>query len=266
MTTSMNGRATITATGIEKSFGTNAVLRGIDLEVAEGEVLAIVGPSGSGKSTLLRSLNLLERPDAGIVRIGDVTVSAPHVARRDAQALRRQSAMVFQHSNLFRNRTALQNVTDVLRRPVRGDVRERGLDLLASVGLTPAVGNQYPATLSGGQAQRVGIARALAVHPRVLLLDEPTSALDPELVGEVLAVIRGLAEQRMTMVIVTHEMTFAAEVADRVVFMDEGVVVEEGPARDVLTAPREDRTRRFLSQVTGLTPAAQPAVPMRVVS
>jgi ABC-type polar amino acid transport system ATPase subunit len=238
--------------GLRKSFGPKRVLEGIDLQVRQGEVVAIIGPSGSGKSTLLRCLNLLESPDAGTITIGDARVTAGRIGRRDAALLRSKTAMVFQHYNLFRNRTVLQNVTDSVllkRRASRADAQRTGLALLDRVGINEEVVAQFPVTLSGGQAQRVSIARALAVEPEAVLFDEPTSALDPELVHEVLAVIRDLAEQKTTMVIVTHEMRFAAEVADRVVFMDQGRIVEEGPARELIGNPREARTKQFLRQV-----------------
>lgn len=238
--------------GLHKSFGQKRVLQGIDLQVEQGEVVAIIGPSGSGKSTLLRCLNLLETPDAGTIRIGDAQVHAGRIGRRDAAHLRSKTAMVFQHYNLFRNRTVLQNVTDSIllkRRAGRAAAERTGLALLDRVGINQEVIAQFPVTLSGGQAQRVSIARALAVEPEAVLFDEPTSALDPELVHEVLAVIRSLAEQETTMVIVTHEMGFAAEVADRVIFMDQGRIVEQGPARELISNPREARTKQFLRQV-----------------
>ncbi|MGO1623034.1 amino acid ABC transporter ATP-binding protein [Flaviflexus sp.] len=240
----------ITVHNLRKNFGTNEVLKGIDLEVHRGEVVAVVGPSGSGKSTLLRCLNLLESPDAGTIKIGDAQISAegkiPHSA---ARALRSKTAMVFQHYNLFRNRTALNNVRDSIEmRKVAHRIEATTIaqDLLRRVGITADVERQYPITLSGGQSQRVSIARALAINPEAILLDEPTSALDPELVGEVLTVIRQLAAEHTTMVIVTHEMTFASEVADRVIFMDDGQIVEQGTARDVIFNPRHPRTKQFL--------------------
>lgn len=237
--------------GLHKSFGSKNVLSGIDLQVDEGEVVAIIGPSGSGKSTLLRCLNLLETPDQGRISIGDATVTAGKISRHEAHHLRSKTAMVFQSYNLFRNRTVLQNVTDPIvsqGRARSGEARRLGLELLLSVGITDEVIQQYPITLSGGQSQRVSIARALAVQPEAILFDEPTSSLDPELVSEVLGVIRALAQQKTTMVIVTHEMEFAADVADRVIFMDGGIVVESGPARDLIRRPQLERTRRFLRQ------------------
>ncbi|MEE6273453.1 amino acid ABC transporter ATP-binding protein [Georgenia wangjunii] len=238
--------------GLRKSFGTNLVLDGVDLQVEEGEVVAVIGPSGSGKSTLLRCLNLLEEPDGGTITINDVTVNPPRFSAKQAYALRQQTAMVFQNYNLFRNKTALRNVTEALvvgKKMSRAEADVQGRRLLTRVGLSEETIQQYPVTLSGGQQQRVSIARALAVRPKAILLDEPTSALDPELVNEVLAVIRTLALEHTTMVIVTHEMSFAAEVADKVVFMDEGVVVEAGSPEQVLANPRQDRTRRFLREI-----------------
>lgn len=244
------------ARGLRKAFDGTAVLDGIDLDVPEGTTTAVIGPSGSGKTTLLRSLNALTVPDAGSVTIGDVSVdfgSLPRgrEGRRQAELLRRQSGMVFQSHELFPHRTVLGNL-------VEGPVQVQGEDpdeaaararaLLEQVGLSGRE-DAYPSQLSGGQQQRVGIARALALRPRVVLLDEPTSALDPELVGEVLAVVRDLASQGWTMVVVTHEIRFAADVADTVVFVDGGHVVEQGPGREVVDAPREERTQRFLERI-----------------
>ena len=242
----------IEATGIAKRFGDNVVLDGIDLAVDEGEVVAVIGPSGSGKSTLLRCLNLLERPDAGTITIDGAGVTAPGISRRAAAALRKKTAMVFQQYHLFRNKRAIDNVTEPLvvgQGVPKEKARETARDVLARVGISPETMQQYPITLSGGQQQRVSIARALAVRPQAILFDEPTSALDPELVSEVLGVIRQLADEKITMVIVTHEMAFAAEVADRVIFIDGGVIVEQGPAADVLHRPREERTKRFLREL-----------------
>ncbi|WP_278249631.1 amino acid ABC transporter ATP-binding protein [Nocardioides sp. IC4_145] len=242
--------------GLEKSFGEQHVLRGIDLTATAGTATAVLGPSGSGKTTLLRSLNVLETPDAGSVRISDAQLDfgAPPAGkaayRRAVKALRARSGMVFQSHNLFPHRTVLQNLIEGPVQVQRRDREEAVADartLLAQVGLAGRE-DAYPAQLSGGQQQRVGIARALALRPEVLLLDEPTSALDPELVGEVLEVVRDLAEQGWTLVIVTHEVRFARDVADQVLFLDGGRVVERGGA-EVLTDPREERTRRFLSRV-----------------
>jgi len=247
----------ILATDLSKSFGSHTVLRDIDLEVRRGEVVAIIGPSGSGKSTLLRCLNLLEKPDGGTITIDGVSVTAPSISRKEAASLRNKTAMVFQQYHLFRNKRAVDNVAEPLvlgKKMPKAEARKLALETLERVGITGDTVDQYPVTLSGGQQQRVSIARALAIRPQAILFDEPTSALDPELVHEVLAVIRQLAEEHVTMVIVTHEMAFAAEVADRVVFIDGGVIVEQGPAREVITAPREERTQRFLREL-----ASEPA-------
>jgi polar amino acid transport system ATP-binding protein len=234
--------------GLRKAFGPNEVLRGIDLTVAEREVVCVIGPSGSGKSTLLRCLNRLEEPTAGTVVVDGVEVTGAGV---DLDRVRTSMGMVFQQFNLFPHKTALGNVTLALRTVLKmdkGAADARGREVLAAVGLSDKE-DAHPARLSGGQQQRVAIARALAMRPKVMLFDEATSALDPELVGEVLGVMRGLAEAGMTMVVVTHEMGFAREVADRVVFMDGGIVVEEGPPAQVLAAPREERTKAFLAKV-----------------
>jgi polar amino acid transport system ATP-binding protein len=249
----------VDAQGVWKSFGKLTVLRGVDLVVDEGEVVCIIGPSGSGKSTLLRCLNHLEAVDAGRVivngqLIGYAEQADGRLRERTPKAMGRQRAdigMVFQSFNLYPNLSVLENVTlgpMKVRRMPREQARAEAESLLASVGLQDKA-DAYPRQLSGGQQQRVAIARALAMHPKLMLFDEPTSALDPELVGEVLAVIRELAVKGMTMVIVTHEMAFARDVADRVVFMSEGVVVEEGPAHEVITAPKLERTRNFLARV-----------------
>ncbi|MGI5415752.1 amino acid ABC transporter ATP-binding protein [Actinomadura luteofluorescens] len=248
-----DGRAAIEISGLYKSFGTNEVLRGVDFHVAAGEVVCVIGPSGSGKSTLLRCVNLLEEPSAGTVRVAGADVTGPEV---DIDAVRRRIGMVFQAFNLFPHLTALGNVMIAQRKVLkrgRAEAERVARENLERVGLADKV-EAYPAQLSGGQQQRVAIARALAMGPEVMLFDEPTSALDPELVGDVLGVMRGLAEAGMTMLVVTHEMSFAREVADRVVFMDGGVVVEEGPPAQVIGEPAHERTRAFLSRV--LDPAA----------
>lgn len=237
--------------GLEKSFGDHYVLRGVDFAAESGTVTALLGPSGSGKTTVLRSMNVLETPEAGSVRIGDASVDFATPYDRDAvKALRARSGMVFQAHNLFPHKTVLGNLIEgpvqVQGRPV-DEATADARDLLEQVGLAGRE-DAYPTELSGGQQQRVGIARALALRPEVVLLDEPTSALDPELVGEVLAVIRDLAAESWTLVIVTHEVRFARDVADQVLFLDEGVVAERGGA-EVLTDPREERTRRFLARV-----------------
>ncbi|MVQ49576.1 ATP-binding cassette domain-containing protein [Nocardioides sp. MAH-18] len=237
--------------GLEKSFGDHHVLRGVDFSAESGTVTALLGPSGSGKTTVLRSMNVLEMPDAGVVRIGEASIDfATRPDRRAVKALRARSGMVFQAHNLFPHKTVLGNLIEgpvqVQGRPTDEAVAD-ARSLLEQVGLAGRE-DAYPAQLSGGQQQRVGIARALALRPEVLLLDEPTSALDPELVGEVLAVIRDLAAENWTLVIVTHEVRFARDVADQVLFLDEGVVAERG-GPEVLTDPREERTQRFLARV-----------------
>jgi polar amino acid transport system ATP-binding protein len=233
---------------VRKSFGAHEVLKGMSARVAKGEVVCVVGPSGSGKSTLLRCVNGLERHDGGTIRIDGTLVDA---ANRSIRDIRTQVSMVFQRFNLFPHRTALENVVEgpiFVKREKREDALARGRALLARVGLAGRE-DSHPSQLSGGQQQRVAIARALAMQPKAILFDEPTSALDPELVGEVLGVMRGLADEGMTMVVVTHEMSFAREVADRVLFIDGGVIVEEGPARAVLGSPQHPRTQDFLRRV-----------------
>nr|WP_316044731.1 amino acid ABC transporter ATP-binding protein [Acidiferrimicrobium sp. IK] len=248
----------VEAQGVHKRFGRTEVLRGIDLSVAAGEVLCIVGPSGSGKSTFLRCVNHLEKVDAGRLLVDGVLVGyreeggrLHELREREVCATRRDIGMVFQRFNLFPHMTALGNVMEapmqVLGRP-RAEARAQAVALLERVGLSAKADN-YPSQLSGGQQQRVAIARALAMGPKLMLFDEPTSALDPELVGEVLDVMRQLAADGMTMIVVTHEMGFAREVGDQLVFMDEGTIVESGPPREVLAAPRHKRTQAFLSKV-----------------
>lgn len=234
---------------LSKSFGTNQVLSGINAEIHAGEVVCLIGPSGSGKSTLLRCINGLERYQSGSISIEGLKVDA---GRSDIRHVRQRVGMVFQRFNLFPHRTALQNVIEGPIHVKGEDPREameRGRDLLASVGLGEKM-DHFPNQLSGGQQQRVAIARALAMQPDAILFDEPTSALDPELVGEVLAVMRGLAEKGMTMIVVTHEMGFAREVSDRVLFLDGGRIAEQGLSRDVLSAPSNERMRDFLRRVT----------------
>ena len=232
---------------LAKSFGTLQVLKDISLSINKGEVVTIIGPSGSGKSTLLRCLNLLERPDSGKIIFDGTDILSGKVK---IESIRKNACMVFQHFNLFANMTALQNVAyapRVVNGLSRADAEAKAQKLLEKVGLGDKSG-QYPSRLSGGQKQRVAIARAMAMEPEVLLLDEPTSALDPELVGEVLAVIKKLAEEGRTLVIVTHELDFARHVATKVSFMDKGVVVEEGAPEVFFTNPKEQRTRQFLSR------------------
>ncbi|NQE61182.1 amino acid ABC transporter ATP-binding protein [Caulobacter sp. RHG1] len=243
----------IDAKAIRKSYGDTPVLAGVDLTVSPGEVVAVIGPSGSGKSTLLRCLAGLEPINAGELTIAGVT-AGDKVSL--AKALNGRVGFVFQSFALFPHRTALENVIEgpiVVRKEDPAHARARGLALLEKVGLSGRA-DAYPAALSGGQQQRCAIARALAMDPEVILFDEPTSALDPELVGEVLAVIRDLAAEKRTMVIVTHQMDFARDVADRTIFMDGGVIVEQGPSGQLLAAPREERTRRFLARSGVLQP------------
>ncbi|MCO5990647.1 amino acid ABC transporter ATP-binding protein [Actinoallomurus spadix] len=248
----------VKAEGIHKFFGRLHILRGIDLEVRSGQVMCVIGPSGSGKSTFLRCINHLEKIDSGRLWVDGHLVGyrqrgdkLHEMRESEVAAQRRDIGMVFQRFNLFPHMTALQNIMEAPIR-VKGEprqvVRERALRLLDQVGLSEKV-DSYPSQLSGGQQQRVAIARALAMEPKLMLFDEPTSALDPELVGDVLDVMRRLAQDGMTMVVVTHEMGFAREVGDSLVFMDGGVVVEEGDPREVLTDPQHQRTRDFLSKV-----------------
>jgi polar amino acid transport system ATP-binding protein len=238
----------IELSNVTKSFGQTQVLKGITASVVKGEVVCIIGPSGSGKSTILRCINGLESYDGG-----DITVEGTRVDRNAASivAVRTQVSMVFQRFNLFPHRTALENVIEgpvFVKKEPRAAALERGRALLAQVGLAEKA-DSYPPQLSGGQQQRVAIARALAMAPKAILFDEPTSALDPELVGDVLSVMRKLADDGMTMVVVTHEMAFAKDVADRVLFIDGGVIVEQGPAKSVLNQPQHPRTQDFLRRV-----------------
>ncbi len=249
---------------IEKHFGATRVLEDISFDLEQGQALAIIGSSGSGKTTLLRCLNFLEKPDAGTIAVnGSVIFDAADPATQRESEVRKKRlhfGMVFQSFNLFPQYTALKNVTlakELLsqerpdfkesKRAILDEIQAEGRELLQKMGLSDRA-DHYPSQLSGGQQQRVAIARALALHPDILCFDEPTSALDPELTGEVLKVIRSLAEQRTTMIIVTHEMAFARDVADDVIFMDGGVIVEQGPAREVIENPKEERTRQFLSR------------------
>jgi polar amino acid transport system ATP-binding protein len=233
---------------VHKSFGANRVIRGITTHVSKGEVVCIIGPSGSGKSTILRCINGLEGYDSGSIRFEGIPVNR---TAKSITAVRTQVSMVFQRFNLFPHRTALENVIEgpvFVKREPRADAQAHGRLLLERVGLADKVG-AHPHELSGGQQQRVAIARALAMRPKAILFDEPTSALDPELVGDVLAVMRSLADEGMTMMVVTHEIGFAREVADRVLFLDGGVIAEEGPAAELLTNPRNPRTQDFLRRV-----------------
>ena len=236
---------------LHKSFGSNEVLKGIDFNVDEGEVIAIIGSSGSGKTTLLRCMAFLEQADEGIYTFDELSKDIRTITRREIKELRMKMGFVFQSFNLFRNKTALQNVMEglVVARKMDADkAKEISLAMLEKVGMLDRA-NYYPDQLSGGQQQRVAIARALAANPEVILFDEPTSALDPELTGEVLDVMVKLAREGTTMVIVTHEMEFARNVANRVIFMENGVVVEEGPANEILSNPKQEATRRFLRRI-----------------
>ncbi|TRY27073.1 amino acid ABC transporter ATP-binding protein [Brevibacillus sp. LEMMJ03] len=241
----------IVISNLHKRFGDLHVLKGVSLTVEKGKVVVIIGPSGSGKTTLLRCLNALELPTEGSVQIGEVKLdfsARGKVDKAEIARLRRQTGMVFQSYNLFPHMTALQNVMEgpvTVKKENPDSARAKAVSLLTKVGLADKL-DHYPAQLSGGQQQRVGIARALAMDPQVMLFDEPTSALDPELVGEVLKVMKELALEGMTMVVVTHEMAFARDVADEVIFMDQGVIVEHGTPEQLFTRPREERTRQFL--------------------
>ena len=228
------------------------VLRGVDLTVEKGDVVAILGPSGSGKTTLLRCLNFLETADAGQLVFDGESFDLARASRADIARLRKKTAFVFQNYNLFRNKTALQNVTEgliVARKLPKEQAEEIGMKMLAKVGLADRA-DYYPRQLSGGQQQRVAIARALAADPEIIYFDEPTSALDPELTGEVLSVMRQLAEEGMTMLVVTHEMGFARNVSSKTVFMENGVVVEQAPSQQFFASPKEERTRAFLRRIT----------------
>ncbi|MDR6411833.1 amino acid ABC transporter ATP-binding protein [Paraburkholderia sp. 22099] len=247
MTSVITSKPIINLAGVSKSFGATQVLKSIDLDVSPGEVLVLIGASGSGKSTVLRIMSGLETADAGEVWVNEVPL---HDARR-ARDIRGHVGMVFQQFNLFPHKTALGNVTLALikaRKMSAADARKRGLDALDRVGLADRA-EHYPSQLSGGQQQRVAIARALAVEPGIMFFDEATSALDPELVGEVTEVMRGLARDGMTMVVVTHEMGFARKTADRVVFMDKGVIAEQGAPEQIFVNPQNERTRQFLHRV-----------------
>lgn len=240
----------IKVSNLKKQFNGIDVLKDISIDVKPGEVVVILGPSGSGKSTFLRCLNYLEKPDGGTIEIGDAKIVAPKVSKKGIHNLRKQSAMVFQHYNLFNNKTVLQNVTEaliVVKKLSKDEANKIALDALKKVGMLDKK-DAYPRTLSGGQMQRVSIARAMAINPNVILFDEPTSALDPELVSEVLSVIKDLAKENRTMIIVTHEMSFAKDVGDRIIFMADGLVVEEGTPDEIFNNPKHDRTKQFLNR------------------
>lgn len=236
----------------KKSFGSNHVIKGVNYRVETGDVVAIIGASGSGKSTFLRTLNFLEKAEEGILTLDGMTLNMEEkIGKKDILSVRRNTAMVFQGFNLFSHRTALENVMEallVVKKMKKDEARRIAKEELARVGLKDRM-NYYPHQLSGGQQQRVGIARALALNPSAILFDEPTSALDPEMVGEVLEVIRSISHQGTTLIIVTHEMAFARDVADRVVFFSEGVILEEGPAKEFFANPKHDRTRQFIKRI-----------------
>lgn len=236
---------------VHKSFGKNEILKGVDISIDKGDVVVILGPSGSGKTTLLRCLNFLEKADQGHAIFGDIDVDLKTASKKQIHGIRQKIAFVFQNYNLFNNKTALENVTEGLiigRKISKEKANDIGKQALTKVGLSEKY-DAYPSELSGGQQQRVGIARAVALNPDIILFDEPTSALDPELVGEVLTVMKNIASEGTTMLVVTHEMSFAKDVANKVIFMDRGVVVEEGSPQDIFVTPKEERTQQFLKRV-----------------
>ncbi len=238
---------------LHKSFGDVEVLKGIDLQIEKGKVIVVIGPSGSGKTTFLRCLNLLEIPTKGSIEIDGKVMdfSQKKLNKKSIVSFRHLTGMVFQNYNLFPHKTALENVMEgpvIVQKVSKQEAKEKAVKLLNKVGLEDKV-DFYPHQLSGGQQQRVGIARAMGIEPKVMLFDEPTSALDPELVGEVLLVMKGLAQEGMTMVVVTHEMRFAREVADEVIFFDQGIIVERGAPEEIFTNPKEERTKRFLERI-----------------
>jgi L-cystine transport system ATP-binding protein len=242
----------IQLSNISKSFGEHEVLQDISLTVNKGEVVVILGPSGSGKTTLLRCLNYLEKPKSGKVTIGDFTMDYVEPGKKNIHQLRKKTAMVFQHYNLFKHKTVLENVMEglvMVHKHPKSQARIKSIEVLEKVGLGGKL-EFYPSQLSGGQQQRVGIARALALNPEVILFDEPTSALDPELVGEVLEVIRNISKEGVTMIVVTHEMGFARDVSNHVVFMENGLIVEEGDPQTIFESPKEERTRQFLKRMS----------------
>lgn len=237
---------------IHKSFGKNEVLKGVDINVNKGDIISILGPSGSGKTTLLRCINFLDKATSGTVTIDDLSLDTKTASKKEIIELRKKTAMVFQNYNLFQHKTVLENIIEgpvIVQKRNKKEAIEQAHELLNKVGLSHKA-DAYPSSLSGGQQQRVGIARALAMNPQVLLFDEPTSALDPELVGEVLDVIRKIAKEGITMIIVTHEMNFAREVSNHIIFMDGGVVVEEGTPQEIFLETKQERTKQFLQRLT----------------
>lgn len=236
---------------VHKTFGKNEILKGVDLTIDKGDVVVILGPSGSGKTTLLRCINFLERADVGTANFDSIEVDLHHASKKDILAIRKKTAFVFQNYSLFNNKTALENVAEGLwigRGLKKEEAYQIAREALDKVGLS-AKYDSYPSQLSGGQQQRVGIARAVALNPDIILFDEPTSALDPELVGEVLGVMKDIAKEGTTMLVVTHEMSFARDVANRVIFMDGGNVIEKGSPHEIFVQPKQDRTRQFLRRV-----------------
>lgn len=232
-----------------KRFGNLEVLKGVSLDIKQGEIISVIGPSGTGKSTLLRCINMLEKPDSGIIQMDDISVDVANVSKSDVISLRKNTGMVFQNFNLFRNKTVTENITEGLIAVKKMDKKEAedvAITILEQVGLTDKK-DQYPYALSGGQQQRVAIGRAMAMNPKILLFDEPTSALDPELVNEVLELIKKLALEHMTMIIVTHEINFARNVSDKICFMSDGMILESGKPCDVIDNPVHERTRQFLN-------------------
>ncbi|MFP3341746.1 amino acid ABC transporter ATP-binding protein [Halomonas sp. SIMBA_159] len=247
----------ITLESVSKQFGQQPVFTNVNLHLEQGEIIVIIGPSGTGKSTLLRCINFLERPEAGHITVGDLRVDARKASRADILALRRRTAFVFQNYGLFANKTALENISEgmiVVDKLPKAQAHARAREILERIGLADKA-DAYPASLSGGQQQRVGIGRAMAANADVILFDEPTSSLDPQWVEEVLGLMKQLAAEQQTMIVVTHEMQFARDVADRVVFMDEGQIVEQAPPEQLFTNPQDERTRRFLRKI--LAPQGQ---------
>ncbi|MGG5317068.1 amino acid ABC transporter ATP-binding protein [Enterococcus sp. AZ072] len=236
---------------VYKKFDRHEVLKGVSLKVETGDVIVILGVSGSGKTTLLRCINFLDKADSGTLTIAGETVDLKHASKKEILTVRKKTAFVFQNHNLFNNKTALENVMEglvIARKVPKAEAEKRAKEALDKVGLAEKY-DSYPSQLSGGQQQRVGIARSIVLNPEIIMFDEPTSALDPELVGETLKIMKKIADEGVTMIVVTHEMAFASEVANKVIFMDEGVIVEEGPPEEIFSNPKEERTRRFLKRI-----------------